>query len=184
MQVEENKTTKNEWKSDANDLWFRMGWAKSGPYRFDGTKLYPLEFPKNTLEDAFYKSNPNVSYNPYWIFSMYKDGKGNIWFETADLGIYRFDGKQIRWMYERHLTETPQGGAFGIRSITNDKEGVFWICNTRYKYHILPDKAEGAEPQPINYQREDGITDILKETQYFMSMTTYNNDDLWFVNGE
>ena len=182
LAVAENSLSKNEWKSGPDDLWFSKGWNNNGPYRYDGKNLYQLAFPKNSIEDAYYKKNPNVSYNPYGIFSMYNDSHGNMWFGTADMGIYRFDGKKISWMYERHLTETPEGGAFCIRSITEDKDGYFWICNSNFKYKILPDNVKGMEPIPINYKREKGTMNDTGGTQYFMSMITDNDGVMWMTN--
>lgn len=182
--VTENNSSGNKWRSEPDDLWFRIGWEKRGPYRYDGKNLYHLEFPKNKMEDEFYAKNPNAGFNPYGIYSMYKDTKGNMWFGTADMGVYRFDGKNVSWMYEKHLMETPEGGAFGVRSIIEDKDGFIWICNSAYKYKILPDSVEGAQPFPINYKREKGIGNGEKEAEYFMAMIKDKNGDLWMVNSD
>lgn len=182
LKIIKNSAEKNQWKSGPGDLWFRIGWHNKGPFRYDGKKLYSLEFPKSKIEDKFYAKYPNASYNPYGIYSMYKDSKGCIWFGTSDLGIYRFDGNLVSWMNEEHLGTMPNGGAFGIRSIVEDKNGFFWICNTSYKYKILSDSINDASPALINYKREKGITDTKKEVQYFMAMVTDNKGDLWMVN--
>ena len=50
-----------------------------------------------------------------------------MWFGTSNLGIYRFDGQHVDWMYEDHLTNPPDGGSFGIRSIIEDRNGDFWL---------------------------------------------------------
>jgi len=184
LEVTENDSSKNKWKSEPDDLWFRIGWDKKGPYRYDGKNLYHLEFPKNKMEDEFYAKNPNAGFNPYSIFSMYKDSKGNMWFGTADMGVYRFDRKKVAWMYEKHLMEAPGGGAFGVRSIIEDKDGFIWITNSTYKYKILPDSFEGVEPFPINYKREKGIGNSEKEAQYFMAMAVSSNGELWMVNSD
>ena len=181
LEIIENSSGKNEWKLEPNDLWFRMGWNNSGPYRFDGKHLYHLQFPKNEMENEFISINPNASYNPYAVYYIYKDSKGHMWFGTSNLGIYKYDGNTISWMYENHLTETPEGGSFGIRSIIEDKDGYIWICNPKYKYSILPDDTKTNDLKPINYQREFGIESKGLESLYFMSMTTDNNGDLWMV---
>ncbi len=181
LDIVENSSVKNEWKSEPNDLWFRMGWNNSGPYRFDGENLYHLQFPKNIVEDEFYSKNPNATYNPYGIYYIYKDTKGNILFGTSNLGVYKYDGKDISWMYEKHLTETPEGGSFGIRSIIEDKDGYIWICNPKYKYKILTDNTKTNDLKPINYQREFGVESIGLGSLYFLSMTIDNKGDLWMV---
>lgn len=181
LEIVENSSVKNEWKLEPNDLWFRMGWNNSGPYRFDGEHLYHLQFPKNEMEYEFNSKYPNASYNPYGVYYIYKDTKGNIWFGTSNLGIYQYDGNDIRWMYEKHLTETPGGGSFGIRSIIEDKDGYIWICNPKYKYKILPDSTKTNELKPINYQREFGVESRKLESLYSPSMTLDDNGDLWMV---
>lgn len=181
LKIVENSSDKNEWKSESNDLWFRMGWNNNGPYRFDGENLYHLQFPKNIVEEEFYSQNPNTSYSPYGVYYIYKDSKGNMWFGTSNLGIYKYDGDNISWMYEKHLTETPKGGSFGIRSIIEDKDGYIWICNPKYKYKILPNNAKSNELKSINYQREFGIKGKEIESLYSMSMTFDNDGNLWMV---
>ena len=185
LKVIEDHSKKERWKSEPDDLWFRIGWDKKGPYRFDGKNLFHLEFPKSKIEDDFYAKYPNVSYNPYSIYSMYKDRNGSLWFGTADLGIYQFDGNQIRWMHEEHLGTAPGGGAFGIRSIVEDKDGYFWICNTSYKYKILPDsKGEDMQLKPLNYKKEKGVINKNEEVLYFMSMLLDDKGNLWMLNND
>ena len=178
LAIVESMESKNEWISEPGDLWFRMGWDKSGPYRFDGNNLYHLKFPKNIMEEEFYRKYPNASFNPYSIFSIYKDSKGNIWFGTSNLGIYLFDGKEISWMHENHLIETPEGGNFGVRSIGEDQNGNYWICNANYRYSLLPNDIEGDGLKSINYKRQVGIENIVNENLYFYSMETDSNGDL------
>ena len=182
LEVAESTNNNNEWKSESTDLWFRMGWEHNGPFRYDGKYLHHLQFPKSNIEDEFYKKYPNVSYNPYSIFSMYEDSKGNIWFGTSDLGIYRFDGNKIRWMYEEYLGTTQDGGNFGIRSIAEDKDGFFWICNSKYKYKILPVSEGNFDHNLIDYKREEGIVGDDKEVLYFMGIVADDNGYLWMIN--
>lgn len=178
---------KNEWKLDPRDLWFRMGWDHSGPYRYDGKLLYPLELPKSSIADEFYAINPNASFNPYGIYSMYKDRKGHLWFGTSSLGVCRYDGKTLSWLYEKQLTETPSGGSFGIRSIIEDKAGAFWFCNTQYRYNILPTQHTSKGTNWIDYEREAGIgtsSNAKASFPYFMSIVEADNGDLWMATYE
>lgn len=193
LTIVESKDSENEWKSEPGDLWFRIGWDKSGPYRFDGKNLYQLKFPKNNMEDEFRRKYPNPPFNPYGIYSVYKDSKGNIWFGTAYFGIYLFDGKEISWMYESQLTKTLGGGDFGIRSMIEDQNGNYWICNPNYKYTLLPNDNVSDGLKSINYKRQVGIENIVQEDLYFYSMEIDNNGDLlmfakeyglWLNNGK
>ena len=170
LSIVESKESGKEWKSEPGDLWFRIGWDKSGPYRFDGKNLYQLTFPKNKMEDEFHRKYPNPPFNPYGIYSMYKDSKSNIWFGTAYFGVYLFDGKEISWMYESQLTKTLGGGDFGIRSMIEDQNGNYWICNPNYKYSLLPNDSLSDGLKSINYKRQVGIENIVQEDLYFYSM--------------
>ncbi|MFN8346323.1 MAG: two-component regulator propeller domain-containing protein [Spirosomataceae bacterium] len=180
----------NEWKLQPDDLWFKGASGAGGAYRYDGKGLYFLKFPKHYLENEFYAKNPNVSYSPYDVYTIYKDSKGHIWFGTSNLGLCRYDGKSIKWLYEKELTETPSGGSFGIRSILEDKEGKFWFCNTRYRYTIDPPATPAVYENDkgkdfINYKREKGIDGIKtaagEDLIYYLSIAEDSNRNLWMV---
>lgn len=175
LDIAKQDASKNQWQLNPDDLWFRMGWNQKGPYRYDGQMLHYLEFPKPSLADEFYAQYPNASFSPYSIYSMYKDRKGHLWFGTSSLGACRFDGKSIQWLYEQHLSETPSGGNFGIRSIFEDKNGQFWFTNTRHRYTIASDNASDS----ISYQKERGIE--RASDLYFMSIVESDLGDLWLA---
>lgn len=189
----EDNATSNEWKSQPDDLWFRSGWSHNGPYRYDGKNLYQLTFPPCELHDAFYEQYPNASFTPYGIYSLFKDSKGNVWFGTAGMGVYMYDGETIHWMYEEQLTKTPSGGDFGIRSIAEDKDGNYWICNPYHKYTLSPSLAKIDGLNPLAYKRTDGIVDTDHDDLYFFSMETdrngnilmyANSDGMWLNDGK
>ncbi len=185
LEVIESDSSEDEWKLEAGDLWFRMGWDSNGPYRYDGTSLYHLTFPKSDQEDSFYAKYPHVTFNPYGVYYIYTDSKGCVWFGTSSLGLCRYDGKTISWLYENHLTETPEGGAFGIRSIIEDKDGYFWFCNSRYRYDILPESSRNDGISKLNYRKEKGMGYPLKDGEtdfpYFMSIVEDKQGDLWMA---
>lgn len=180
-----SNSSKNEWKLEPGDLWFRMGWNRNGPYRYDGKVLHPLEFPKTKQEEAFYAKYPNASYNPYGIYNVYQDNQGSVWFGTASLGVCRYDGKTTSWLFEEHLTTTPAGADFGIRSILEDKNGDYWFCNTRYRYQIIPENSEINESGLLNYSREKGVgysrDNGEMDFPYFMSIAEDDGGDLWMA---
>jgi len=181
LRIKDNQSSTSTWKLEPKDLWFSSGYNKKGPYRFDGKQLHYLEFPKSPQENDFNSKYPNVSHSPYGIYSIFKDSKGHIWFGTSDMGIYRFDGRKISYLYEEHLTKTPNGGAFGIRSIAEDMNGYFWICNSDYKYKIIQDSTKSHNLVRINYERQVGIENKEKETQYFLSIIADDNENLWML---
>lgn len=170
------------WQSGPDDLLFRMGWEHSGPFRYDGSYLHHMPFPESPAEAAFRAAVPSAPYNPYGIYTMYQDSRGALWFGTASMGIYRWDGQHLSWMYEQDLTETPAGGAFGIRSIVEDKEGYFWICKGEGKFHFLPDSnsVEGGLRRMV-YKRLPGITASELNGVYFMSMLADLTGAIWIL---
>jgi ligand-binding sensor domain-containing protein len=171
------------WKLQAGDLWFKTSQGNDGVYRYDGKTLFHLTFPKHYMEDEFYAANGKHPWSPYETYCIYKDSRNNMWFGTASFGICRFDGKTLSWMYEKHLTEAPNGGSFGIRSIIEDKEGKFWFCNTRYRYSIDPDDSISLGSHLISYRKEKGI-DLLEnrignDPVYYQYIVEDHKRDLW-----
>ncbi len=185
LAVTESDASSKEWKLESGDLWFKGNSMENGPYRYDGKSLHHLKFPTHYLEDEFYRNNPKPVASPLGVYTIYKDSRGDLWFGTVEFGLCRFDGESVSWMYERELTYPPGGGSFGIRSIIEDKEGKFWICNTRYRYTISPDNAVEQGKVLIKYKREKGI-DHLKTPDgddqiYFQWVIKDNKQDLWML---
>ncbi len=174
-----------EWKMEDDDLWFHMLGKKyeNGPYRFDGKNLYHLAFPKHYLHDEMHKRGINTFFSPYEVYSIYKDRKGAMWFGTSVFGACRFDGKSIKWMYEEDLTIVPNGGSFGIRSIYEDKEGSFWLCNTWHRF--LMDGDATAKSNRLQYTKTKGIGDASifggEEYIYYSHILEDNQGNIWLT---
>lgn len=117
------------WKLQPDDLWF-VGPPDAGVvFRYDGTSLHRLEFPKTKLGDEHFEKMPrskfpNAIYSPYDVYCILKDGKGNLWFGSTCVGVCRFDGKSFDWLTDSTLVEAP------VRCILEDKKGNFWITYT------------------------------------------------------
>lgn len=185
--IKSNSSIDN-WKLQPEDLWFTI--LGKGVFRYDGKNLYQLKFPKHFLEEEYYKNNPTKPWNEDSdeVFTIYKDSKGNIWFGTLAVGVCRYDGKTLSWLYEKHLTESATGIPIGIRAIFEDKDGKFWFHNYQYRYHIYPNDTTKKENNLINYKREKGI-DLLKTSAeddslydrwpYFTAIVEDKNHDLW-----
>jgi len=137
------------------------------------------------MEDEYFAKFPNNPWSSYEVYDIYKDSKGTMWFGTSNFGVCRYNGNSIQWLYEDHLTNAPNGGSFGIRSILEDKNGKFWFCNTRYRYTILQDSTNGKQKELINYSTEKGIDGIKSadgtDNIYFLSIIEDNNGDLWMA---
>ena len=183
LQMANQDSPLNNWVLKPDDLWFRMGSTKNGAYRFDGKYLHFLKFPTSPQEFIFYKNNPNTSLKPYGLYTIYKDRKGFMWFGTASLGVCRYDGKNLNWHYEEQLQTTPNGGDFGTRAIFEDKNGKFWINNTRFRYVI-----ETYGNKPITFKKENGVGYLNKtnkmEFPFFLSVTEDNKGNLWLATYE
>ncbi len=185
LEIKDTYSPSDKWSLKPSDLWFRIGFSKNGVYRFDGEYLHYLKFPKSPQEDEFYgkSSNANTSLRPYGLYTIYKDPMGVMWFGTASLGVCRFDGKTITWHYENQLQKTPSGGDFGTRSIFEDKDGRFWINNTRFRYQILTNHTIN-----IDLKKEVGVGYINKNNEtefpFFLSITQDNEGNLWMVTYE
>ena len=106
-----------------------------------------------------------------------------MWFGTANLGVCRFDGQSFDWFYEDHLTNAPNGGSFGIRSIIEDRDGKFWICNTQYRFAIAPNAPAGNTTGLVQYRREPGAGDLKARIGepylYFQGVVADKAGHLW-----
>jgi ligand-binding sensor domain-containing protein len=144
-----------------------------GPYRFDGTRLYHLRLPKSDLEGE----GPKPRWSPYEVYSIYRDSRGHVWIGTGNFGVCRYDGRSFGWLYERHLTMVSDHGSFGIRSVIEDKDGAFWICNTKYRFRVQPENKDGK----VVYTREAGIEPKLTDGEliYFQGAEADAKGDLW-----
>lgn len=179
LQVSIRDSTDNWSDAQPGDLWFRIGFDRAGPYRFDGEFLHYCAFPTSPIEDEFYDRYPEASYNPYGIYTVYKDQNGFVWFGTSGVGLCRFDGRHFGWYYEEQLQKTLSGGDFGMRTIFQDRDGHFWFNNSRFRYEVKPgsnDILQVRKKQGIGYSQ-----DVGKGFPYFFSMIQDDEGDLWMT---
>ena len=158
------------WKLQSGDIWFRHAYPIEKVIRFDGEAFYELTLPKP----------PNLD-NPFEIYSIYQDRKGNIWFGTNPVGVCRYDGKSFKWITEEDVTEFRNEGANGVRSIAEDKNGDFWF-NTEYRYSIY-DSTTVKSKKFYTRQESIGGLDGKKDSALdeYLSTVRDNDDNLWFV---
>lgn len=159
------------WKLESTDMWFRYSYENEKKiYRYDGNTLFELELPKP----------PNLS-NPFGVYSIYKDQKGNIWFGTNPVGVCRYDGKSFEWITEEDVTEFGGGGANGVRSITENMNGDFWF-NTEYRYSVY-DNTTLESDKFYTRHKSIGSLDGKKDSNLdeYLSSAIDNANDLWFV---
>lgn len=163
-------TPSKDWKLQNDDLWFRHAYQTEKVYRYDGITLYELQLPKP----------PKLS-NPFEIYSIYKDRKGNVWFGTNPSGVCRYNGKSFDWITENDVTEFRDEGANGVRSITEDGKGDFWF-NTEYRYGVYD---RDTLNKTTFYKRQESIGSLDgKNTgglNEYLSVAKDNNNNLWFA---
>jgi len=173
------------WTLGQDDLWFKDGWDSEFILRYDGKSLYKLKLPTTQIGEDYVSKHPN-SPNPYSIYSIYNDSKGNVWFGTATLGAFRFNGHTFEWISEEDVTEIHDGPANGVRSIIEDKDCYFWF-NTmhRYKvYNIEDDSKQDIKKQKF-YIREKGIGSLDEkihgDLHEYLSIAKDNHNVLWIA---
>ena len=159
------------WKLESTDMWFEHSYGNTKKvYRYDGTTLFELQFP----------NPPNLS-NPFDIYSIYKDIKGNIQFGTNPVGVCRYDGKSFEWITEEDVTEFRNEGANGVRSITEDKNGDFWF-NTKYRYSVYDSTTLKSNKFYTRHKSIGGLDGKMESNlDEYLSTVRDNNGDLWFV---
>jgi ligand-binding sensor domain-containing protein len=160
----------NDWKLQSNDLWFRNAYQTEKVYRYDGISVYELQLPK-----------PAHLPNPFEIYSIYTDQKGNIWFGTNPVGVCRYDGKTFKWITEEDVTEFRNEGANGVRSILEDKNGDLWF-NTEYRYRVYDSttiQSKNFYTRHKSIGRLDGKND--SNLDEYLSSIKDDENNLWFV---
>ncbi len=159
------------WKLESTDMWFKHSYGNTRKvYRYDGNTLFELQLP-----------NPPDLSDPFDIYSIYKDRKGNIWFGTNPVGVCRFDGTSFNWITEEDVTEFRNEGANGVRSIIEDKNGDFWF-NTEFRYSVYDSTTLNSNRF---YRRHKSIGGLDGKNDShldeYLSSTIDEHNNLWFV---
>lgn len=179
----EKNGTEADWKLHAGYVWFKSSQYSGYVFRCDGENLYKLKLPPNPLGEDYILKNPNYP-NPYGVYCVYKDSKGNIWFGTAVLGVCCFNGTRAYWISEPDLTELHNGPSNGVRSIAEDKDGYFWF-NTDYKYQVDNSTLLADPDKKIIYQRIKSIGSLDGkpggDLNEYLSIIKDNHQSLWIA---
>ncbi|MBL4771542.1 MAG: hypothetical protein JKY61_10465 [Planctomycetes bacterium] len=187
LQIVEPSSPEKGWALSPKDVWLLCDAGQNGVLRYDGEKLWRLRLPSNPAAEAFRAQFPGAPYSASGVYSIAKDRRGHVWMGTANAGIYRYDGQTLAWMYEEKLTTTPSGGAFGIRSIFEDRSGAFWICNTRQRFQIALGAKQTPEHSLLQYKSVVGLpssqTDTANHFSFFLCMLEDQEGALWMACG-
>lgn len=180
-----------QWRLDPQDLWF-PGWQDEGVvYRYDGTNLHRLAFPKTKpAEDHianFPRAQfPTMTFSPYDIYTIFKDSNGHLWFGSCCLGACRYDGSTFTWMAKTELG-FPADDSFGVRSITQDKSGKLWFSTTINRFDLPPapstlsQPTDKSQPTDLKLRKEPGINVKNNRPVYFLSSVMDKDDNLWLA---
>ncbi|MES2761783.1 MAG: two-component regulator propeller domain-containing protein [Bacteroidota bacterium] len=179
LRITKNDHINNGWKLHPDDLWFQGAQDSGVVYRYDGRSLHRLEFPKTKVAEEFITQYPrsqfpNMKFNPYDVYSIFKDSKGNMWFGTGMLGVCRYDGKSFTWIPNNKIGMDKI--AFCVRSIIEDKDGKLWFSNTKHRYAVYMNDSLKAEKE-IGFSKDQYDEDYT----YFMSGFKDTNGDLWMA---
>ncbi len=128
----------SSWRLDPDDLWFAGPQDSGLVYRWDGGVLHTLSFPATPEGDAFQRTYPRsqypaMRYNPYDVYRIFRDSRGHVWFGTGTLGVCRYDGTSFAWARKGELGMA-EVDSFGVRSISEDRDGNLWFCDTRRRF--------------------------------------------------
>lgn len=188
---------KGEWRLDPDDLWF-TGWQDEGVvYRYDGASLHRLAFPATKPGEEHIARYPRaqfpaMAYNPYDVYTIYKDSRGHVWFGTGTLGVCRYDGRTFAWASRDELDFGADDG-FGVRSIVEGKDGRFWFSRTLHRFDVAPSAPSDQGTIPLTYRKEPGIGAALagegagagaggvRGFTHIMSAVKDKDGDLWMA---
>lgn len=179
-----------DWALRPGDLWFKSARYNGEVYRYDGRSLYRLKMPATPLGEAYIAKHPQTA-DPYAVYCIYEDTKGNIWFGTAVLGACRYNGHSFDWISEQDMTELHDGPSNGIRSVAEDRNGSFWF-NTAYRYEVYEGNKRGSgfykrvkSAGSMDGRPGGALTEYLsiaKGRNGHLWIATYNNG-VWRYNG-
>jgi ligand-binding sensor domain-containing protein len=164
----------HKWELKPSDLWFKGNGDIKGAYQYDGYNLYQLNF--SAFSTKVYDDN-------YGVYSLYRDNQGNMWFGTLSAGICRFDGTSLNWIYEKEMSVLEDGRVPAVRSIIEDKDGIFWASNILYKYKVYDNDLKALKA--IKYDKLKGVEPSKQQvnmTLPYSNSALVDNGNLWMTN--
>ncbi|MDA6068999.1 hypothetical protein NJT12_05125 [Flavobacterium sp. AC] len=125
---EKDYNSKNKWKLNDSDLWFKGNEIESynkqegnpGVYQYDGKKLSYRALPVKT------KSGQENHYSISTTFVKSKNGM--LWFGTFG-AVIGYNGSNFKIINDASLGLNDETGHLHIRSIMEDSKGNLWIGN-------------------------------------------------------
>lgn len=196
--LEKDYSSKNEWQSGKNDLWFKgdeMGGysrieGEPGVYRYDGNKLSYHVFPITQKQDEQFF---------YSVSTPFVKGKnGMVWFGTYG-GVIGYDGTSLpnalmrNWQDQtaftiinnKSLGLTEERGYLHVRSIFEDSKGKLWIGNNGigvllYDGDTIINFTERQGLMSENSGRSGGFRSPPGSLEHVFSIGEDRNGNMWF----
>ena len=128
LYTERDYNSKNEWKLNDGDLWFKGNEIEAynklegnpGVYQYDGKKLSYRALPVHT--------KPGHE-NHYSISTNFVQSKnGTVWFGSYG-AVIGYNGSDFKVINDSLLGLNDKTGHFHARSIMEDSKGNLWIAN-------------------------------------------------------
>lgn len=182
---ERNYDSKNKWKSNKSDLWFKgdesVGFNKlekyPGVYQYNGQNISYHTFPIK-LEDDYLVKVP-FGYSTSTPFVKGKDG--TIWFGTYN-ALIGYNNSSFKIIDNEYLGLTEAGNRLHIRSVMEDSKGNIWIGNNGLG--VL--KYDGEKVTNFTKQRKLTAAPIKKNALAVSSLTKVfsigedSKGNIWF----
>ena len=177
--------SRSEWRLHPDDLWFPGGQDTGVVHRWDGATLHRLAFPKTPAGEAHYAEYPRAQfpamrYSPYDAYTVFRDGRGHVWFGTSTLGACRYDGTSFAWI-DRVEIGLGANDSFGVRSIVEDRDGRFWFTNVMRRFDVRPAAPDERGPVALRYRREPGAAGAADPFSHFLSSVRDAEGVLWLA---
>ena len=88
-------------------------------------------------------------------------------------------------LLELHIGSNGRSRSFGIRSIIEDSQGYYWVCNTNYRYTFKDSILVSDEINFLDYNKEKNSFSIDESSPklpiYFLSIIEDDNKNIWMV---
>lgn len=113
-----------DWEVERNHFWF-SAFNRNGLYRYDGEKLQHINLPVPEGYPDFSNTEgwlDGHGYDIYAVYGIYQDPEGIMWIGTSRAGLFRYDGKSLKWVNEAY-----EKGV--VRASLKDAKGVLWFGN-------------------------------------------------------
>lgn len=158
----------NKWAKAETDLWFN-GENQGGIYRYDGTELTVLQFPKLDRNHKSFSITGTVT-------AIAKGQNNMLWMANYG-GVIGYDGEEFKYNNVRGLD-------YHVRSLFEDSKGKLWIGNNGigvlcYDGNATTNFTEKHKVSESNKQKATPFTSVGCLNHVF-AIAEDANGNIWF----